>query len=124
MKRWETERTVGCTSASEKATWPHSAMLALLAVGHSFREVVECGSPMPLSRIYCGTVNGERLALDLELGDSLGFGAWGLDLSHSLLTGYLSPASQLLTPIHRLPITCHQPEPTPPISTNLIPMDG
>jgi hypothetical protein len=32
---------------------PHSTTLARITARHGFREVVECGSPMPLSQ-YCG----------------------------------------------------------------------
>src|SRR5262245_54246612 len=33
---------------------PHSTTLSRRIARHSFREVVECGSPMPLSHAFCG----------------------------------------------------------------------
>jgi hypothetical protein len=39
---------------------PHSTTLAHITACHSFREVVECGSPMPLSRVDCGIRKPDR----------------------------------------------------------------
>ena len=47
---------------------PRSTTLSRPIARHSFREVVECGSPMPLSRLTCGirkpktTVHGSDLS--------------------------------------------------------------
>jgi hypothetical protein len=72
-----------------------------------------------LSHVRHQTSRGEW-----DFSMELFWGGWSLRFGSGLLIDYLSPARRYLLPAPRLPITCHRPEPTPPISSHLTPMGG